>query len=197
MGFGSKISKADFASMLGVGFSYLALKNNERFVLSTFSDALEVFKPKKGRAQLASMVQYLNDKKPSGMSKLIESLGNYKKLIDSRSYVVIISDCLYPVEEIRKALFLFKNHTVILIQVLDKVERHLNLEGDYKLKDLETKETLRTYINPFARKQYDNMLDEHIGKIKQACIETGSKFFVADTSQDVFDVFYDILGRQR
>jgi uncharacterized protein (DUF58 family) len=169
MNFGSSITKADFAGMIGIGFAYLALKNNESFVLSTFSDVLEVFRPKKGRAQLASMVEYLNSRKPKGLTKLDNSLAGYKKLIGSKSYVVIISDFLYPVEDIKKALYFFKSHRLVLIQVLDKVERNLNLEGDFRLKDLETNEVLRTYLNPFARQQYEGMLKEHNDKIQQAC----------------------------
>jgi len=194
MNFGSKITKAEYASMLGVGFAYLALKNNERFVLSTFADAYEVFKPKKGMGQLASMIAYLNSKKAKGASKLDESLGKYKKLINSRSYVVIISDFLYSVEEIKRALFRFKNHKVVLVQVLDEVERNLNLEGDFKLKDLETKQTMRTFINPFGRKKYQKMLNEHIAKVREACDSMGAQFYSAHTGQDVFDVFYDIVG---
>lgn len=197
MNFGTAISKAEYASMIGAGFAYLALKNNERFVLSTFSDSLEVFKPHKGRAQLASMVDFLNNKKPGGLSKLEQSLGNYKKLVNSRSYVVIVSDFLYPIDDIKRALFLFKNHRVVLIQVLDKVEKNLDLEGDFKLKDLETNEVLRTFINPFARKQYAGMLNEHNDKIQQVCNEVGAQFYSANTGQNVFDVFYDVLGRKR
>jgi len=197
MGFGTNMTKAEYASMIGAGFAYLALKNNERFVLSTFSDSLEVFKPRKGRAQMASMVEFLNDKKPKGLSKLEQSLGGYKKLINSKSYVVIVSDFLYPIEDIKRALFLFKNHKVILIQVLDKIEKNLDLEGDFKLKDLETNEVLRTYINPFARKQYSGMLQEHVDKIQGVCNEAGAQFYSANTGQNVFDVFYDVLGRHR
>src|SRR5574341_47384 len=197
MNFGTVMTKAEYSSMIGAGFAYLALKNNERFVLSTFSDSLEFFKPRKGRAQLASMVEFLNDKKPKGLSKLEQSLGGYKKLINSKSYVVIVSDFLYPIEDIRRALFLFKNHKVVLIQVLDKIEKNLDLEGDFNRKDLETNEVLTTYINPFARKQYSNMLDEHVDKIKQACTEAGAQFYSANTGQNVFDVFYDVLGRHR
>ncbi len=197
MGFGTQMTKADYASMIGVGFAYLALKNNERFVLSTFSDVLETFKAKKGRAQLAAMVEYLNEKKPRGLSKLEQSLGGYKKLINSRSYVVIVSDFLYPIDDIRKALHYFKNHRVVLIQVLDKVEKNLDLEGDFKLKDLETNEVLRTFINPFARKQYAGMLQEHVDKIQQVCTEVGAKFYSSHTGQSVFDVFFDVLGRKR
>src|SRR3990172_2427027 len=190
MNFGTVMTKAEYSSMIGIGFAYLAMKNNERFVLSTFSDSLEFFKPKRGRAQLASMVEYLNNKKPKGLSKLDQSLAGYKKLINSKSYVVIVSDFLYPLEDIRGALSHFKNHKVVMIQVLDKLERNLDIEGDFKLRDLETNEVLRTYINPFARRQYSGMLDEHIEKIQQVCNESGAKFFSANTGMSVFDVFF-------
>ncbi len=197
MNFGTHMTKSEYAGMIGVGFAYLAMKNNERFVLSTFSDTIEVFKPKKGRAQLASMVEYLNTKRPKGLSKLDQSLGGYKKLINSRSYVVIISDFLYPIEDIKRALFYFKNHRVVLIQVLDKLEKNLDLEGDFRLKDLETNEILRTYLNPFARQQYSGMLQEHNEKIQHACLEVGASFYSSNTGQNIFDVFYDVLGRKR
>ncbi len=197
MGFGTAMTKAEYASMLGVGFSYLALKNNEKFVLSTFSDSLELFRPRKGRAQLASMVEFLNNKRPKGLSKLEQSLGGYKRLISSKSYVVIISDFLYDLEDVKKALRHFKNHRLILIQVLDKIEKNLDLEGDFKLKDLETNEVLRTFINPFARKQYSGMLQEHVDKLQQACNEVNAQFYSANTGQNVFDVFFEVLGRKR
>ena len=38
MNFGKPINKFDYASMLGVGFAYLAMKENEKFQFSTFSD---------------------------------------------------------------------------------------------------------------------------------------------------------------
>ena len=197
MNFGTTMTKAEYASMIGVGFAYLAMKNNERFVLSTFSDSLEFFKPKRGRAQLASMVEYLNNKKPKGLSKLDQSLAGYKKLINSKSYVVIVSDFLYPIEDIQRTLAYFKNHKVVMVQVLDKLEHTLDLEGDFKLRDLETNEVLRTYINPFARKQYSGMLEEHNEKIRQACNEAGAKFFTSHTGMSVFDVFFELLGRRR
>src|SRR3989344_3497360 len=40
MGFGKPASKFDYASMIGVGFAYLALRDNEKFQFSTFADQL-------------------------------------------------------------------------------------------------------------------------------------------------------------
>ena len=46
MGFGKPISKFDYAAMLGVGFAYLSMRENERFQFSTFSEKLDVFQPR-------------------------------------------------------------------------------------------------------------------------------------------------------
>src|SRR3989344_1574166 len=52
MDFGKPVSKFDYASMIGVGFGYLAMRDNEKFQYSTFSDSLEVFQPRRGLGQL-------------------------------------------------------------------------------------------------------------------------------------------------
>jgi uncharacterized protein (DUF58 family) len=194
MGFGQKVKKVDYADMLGLGFCYMAMKHNERFVVSTFADRLEVFKPKRGRSNLMRVLDYLNDKKPKGLSKFEASLAAYKKRINTRSYVVIMSDFLYSPEEIKSAISRYKDHHVVLIQVLDKTETDLNIEGDFKLVDAETDDTLRTFITPYARKDYLGQLADHQGKIKKACDEIGAKFFVFSTEYPIFDAFYEVLN---
>ncbi len=194
MAFGPKTKKFEYADMLGLGFCYMAMKHNERFVVSTFADRLEVFKPKRGRSNLMTVLEYLNSRKPKGLSKLYESLAAYKKRINTRSYVVILSDFLYNPDEIKQAILRYKDHTVVLIQVLDKNEYELALEGDFKLVDVETEDTLRTFISPYLRKQYLQQLAEHQGKIRQACDEIGAKFFVFHTEYPIFDAFYQVLN---
>jgi len=194
MGFGKKQTKAEYASMFGIGFAYMAMKNNERFVLSTFSNVLEPFKAHKGRSQLISIVDYLNKKKPQGLSKLDDSLGRYKKLINSKSMVIILSDFLYSVQDIRQAIARFKRHNVVLIQVLDQEEETLPLDGDFKLIDTETKETLRTFVSPYLRKKYTESMDNHRAEIKRACDEINAKFFTFHTGSPIFDAFYQVLS---
>ena len=52
MGFGKPLSKFDYASMIGVGFAYLAMRDNERFQFSTFADTLEIFQFNKAKGLL-------------------------------------------------------------------------------------------------------------------------------------------------
>jgi uncharacterized protein (DUF58 family) len=193
MGFGKKRKKSDYASMIGIGFAYMALKNNEKFVLSTFSDKLKVFKPKKGMSQLASMVEYLNQKRPKGTTNLEQALAKYKKMIGSKSYVVIISDFLYDPAQIENTLIRYKHNKIKLVQVLDDTEIRLDLEGDFKLKDSESNILMRTFISPFLRKNYTSMLAAHQAKIKRLADQVGAEFYVVSTASSIFDTFHQIL----
>ena len=194
MGFGKKISKIDYASMVGLGFAHIASKNNEKFVLSTFSNRLDVFRPKRGGRQLGAILNYLNKKKPVGKSKFQDSLINYKKLLSSKSYVVFISDFFYNINEVRNVLYKYRKHKVVLVQVLDPMERDLKLEGDYDLVDVETDEEMKTVIDPLARKSYHDKLSLHNGAIIKACHDVGADFYSVSTSTPIFDTFYRILS---
>lgn len=196
MGFGKKPNKAEYASMLGVGFSYLAMKNNERFMLSTFADKLDLFRPRKGKKQLAAIVDYLNDKKPKGITELSKSLADYHKRINSKSYIVIISDFLYDPDQIKKVLARFKGHHICLVQVLDEIEMKLNLEGDFRLVDSETKKAMKVYLSPYLRKKYGEMLTSHRGQLEQVAKEARAEFYVTCTKDPIFDTFFRLLSRR-
>ncbi|MBS3111864.1 DUF58 domain-containing protein [Candidatus Woesearchaeota archaeon] len=193
MNFGEKIKKYEFASMISLGFCHVALKNNEKFVLSTFSEKLARFKPKRGVKQLAAVVQYLNSKVPKGKTNFEESLSKHKELIKDYSLIVIISDFFYDLEEIKTILLKFKKNKIKLIQVIDKQEKNFDLDGNYELIDLETEESMKTYIDPLLKKKYFNQLEYHNNQIKKYCDSTGAEFYSVHSGEDIFEVFYKIL----
>src|SRR3989339_1754508 len=193
MNFGMKIKKYEYASMIGLGFAHIALRNNEKFVLATFDDKLEFFKPKKGMNQIAAMLNYLNSKKATGVSSFEKSLLKYRQLISSRALVVIISDFFYDAEQIRNILHRYKKNRIMLIQVLDHLERSLDIEGDFDLIDLESDARLHTFIDPYLRKKYFQQLEMHQGKILNECKKVKAGFYVVGTDENIFDVFYRIL----
>ncbi len=190
-------TKAEYASMLGLGFAYLALKNNERFVLSTFGEELEYFRAKRGRKQLVSALDHLNNKRPSGKTNFERALAKYKSLLKSRSYIAMISDFLYPPEEVAWALARYRKHEIRLIQVLDPMEFELELEGDYKFRDLETKEHMRTFVSKWLRKQYIAKLNAHLSRLKRASDAAKGLFFSFPTSKSVFDAFWEIVQKEQ
>jgi uncharacterized protein (DUF58 family) len=194
MNFGKSITKFDYAAMVGVGFAYLALKNNEKFQFSTFAEELEFFQAKRGMSQLLAMIDHLNTRKPQGQSQLGEILKKYKKSIGSKALVFLISDFLMPVDEIKEALYVIANHNVNIIHILDPEERELHMEGDIKLKDMETGEKMDLHMSRRLETQYQDMLEHHMAAIKDVGTSLGMKYFPFITNVTLFDTFYQILG---
>ncbi len=194
MNFGKKYTKFDYGSMLGIGFAYLAMKNNDRFEFSTFSDDLNPIKARRGMRHLASIVDYLNKLKTKGISHFEDMMGHYRKTIRSKSVVVIISDFLMEPEDIKNGMMQFRNHDLKVIQILDKEEKELKIEGDIKLRDSETDKVMRTYVSKRLRQEYMEELDDHSAKIQEIVEGMGGKFYCATTYDDVFDVFHYMLA---
>jgi len=193
MGFGKPINKFDYAAMIGVGFAYIAMRENEKFQFSTFSEGLDVFQPRRGMSQLASMVFHLNNIKTQGYSKLLDAMIQYKKVVGSRSLLILISDFLVNIDEVTEALYALGDHEIKVIQVLDPIEKDLKYSGDFKLIDSESKNILRTYVSPRLRVHYQQMLDNHSAKIEGTCNRLGYHFHQLTTNTPVFDAFYRVL----
>ena len=193
MGFGRPMSKFDYAAMLGVGFAYLAMRENEKFQFSTFAETLDVFQPRRGMSHLASMVFHLNNTKTQGYSKLLNSMTQYKKIVGSRSMLVLISDFLMDINEVIEALYTLGDHEIKVLQVLDPIEKDLKYSGDFKLIDSESKSMLRTYVSPRLRVQYQQMLDNHAARIEETCNKLGYHFHQITSDTPVFDAFYRVL----
>jgi uncharacterized protein (DUF58 family) len=190
MKYGRKICKFDYASMIGLGFAYMALRNNEKFNFSTFSDGLNYLRARKGMNQLLNILGMLEKLKVEGKSELGRTLDEYKKYIHSKSFVVLISDFLYDIEEIKNVLSRYTKHEVIAIQVLDPDERRLPMYGDMVLEDSELHSKLRTFISNRLIKGYRDKIEYHIHAIKDTCEHLGYDFISITTDTPIFDTFY-------
>lgn len=189
-----KPRKFEYAAMLGVGFAYLSLKEHERFQFATFSDRLDVFQPRRGLQHIAEMIAHLNGVKVKGASRFLDAMIKYKKLLGTKSLIIIISDFLLVADEIKEGLLSLGNHDIKLIQVLDPSERELEISGDVKLQDAETNTILRTYISPRLVSQYELQLSRHVSTLNKTALDFKSDFYLVTTDTPIFDVFYKILS---
>ncbi|MCK4670106.1 MAG: DUF58 domain-containing protein [Nanoarchaeota archaeon] len=189
--------KWDYASMLTVGFAYLTLRENEKFQLSTFAEEVTSFKPKRGRAHLAQMVETLNNMKIAGKTDLIRAARVIKKSIFSRSMIILISDFLYPIEDIKTALALLSKNDLKIIMLLDDKEYNLEFRGEFKLIDSESKSMLKTFISPRMRSGYKGKIDQHIAEVKRIVEAMGGEFHFISTEMSIFDAFWEILREKK
>jgi uncharacterized protein (DUF58 family) len=191
-----ELSKFEYAAMLAVGFAYLVMRENEKFAISTFTDDIAIFKPGRGKVNLLSSIDRLNSINPGGPTAFEDSIEQYSKVIHSKSRVIIISDLLIPLEDIRPAIYRVGQNDMIVIQVLDPSEIQLPEVGAVKLRDLETTEQLFTDINTALVSEYTSELILHRDSIKTECDRLGADFFSFSTDLPIFEAIYrTIHGR--
>ncbi len=193
MDYGTGNTKFEYASMIALGFAYLASRNNEKCVLSLMNDKTEILRSQRGSNQVMGFLDRLNKVKCKGKIDFNAQLRKYKKFIKSKSQIVLISDFLYDLTDIKETLYLYKQHDLKVIQILDQSETQFKVYGSLILEDSETGETRETFINEKKRQDYREKLYSHISGIEKESMQHKGKFFLFSTEQPVFDAFYRIM----
>lgn len=190
----TKRKKFEYAAMLALGFSYMSARNNEKFHLSLISEQTDYLRAKRSSNQVLGFLKYLNKVKCKGIINFEDELRKYKKTIKSKSLVVIISDFLFDMEQVRNTLYLFKNHDLRVIQILDKSETNFAVFGSVILEDSETKNKLETYISERKRQEYREKIYHHILSVEEETLNAHGRFYLFSTEHPLFDAFYQIVN---
>lgn len=197
MDYGSaNISKFEYATMLAAGFAYLVTRDNDRFAISTFSQEVDITKPRRGKRHLLQTIERLEQVQLEGKTAIDHITAQYAKAISSRSLIIIISDLLDDPTSIESAIYRFADHELVLIQVLDPTEHQLTLQGHSRLVDVETGVKVDTYISEEFKNEYQKKLTEHIIRITSVCDKVGADFYSIPTDIPIFDAFLNTLSRR-
>lgn len=189
-------NKFEYSAMLALGFAYLVTKDNEKFGISTFSEDINITKPKRGRGYLSQTIDILNATELTGKTKFDYCMGRYAGVIKSRSLVIIISDFMTDIESIKNAIFRLGDNELVLIMVLDPVEKNLDVGGEAKLIDLETDDKMDIYSSPRFRSEYEKRLGDHIAGIRETCLQVGADFHIVTTDNPVFDSIFEVISQR-
>ncbi|MCM2326204.1 MAG: hypothetical protein NDI94_07090, partial [Candidatus Woesearchaeota archaeon] len=172
---------------------YISSRNNEKCNLSLLSDKTDMLRASKGSGQVRGFLDRLNKTKCKGKIDFLGQLRKYKRFMRSKSRIVIISDFLYDIKEIKESLYLYKGHDLKVIMVLDESETAFKVFGSLILEDSETGQKMETYINESKRQEYREKLYEHISNIENEVTHAGGKFFLFSTDVPLFEAFYKVL----
>jgi uncharacterized protein (DUF58 family) len=189
-------NKFEYAAMMALGFAYLVTKDNEKFAVSTFSEEINITKPKRGRRYLSQTIDLLNSMELSGKTRFDYCMEKYASIIKSRSLVIIISDFMADDSTIKNAIFRLGDNELVLIQVLDPVEKNLDLGGEARLIDLETEQKLDIYASPRLRTEYQKRLADHIAKIREPSLQVGADFHTVTTDMPVFEAIFQVINKR-
>jgi len=189
-------NKFTYAAKLALGFAYLVTKDNEKFSVAAFGEEINITKPKRGRKYLSQIIDLLNSTELIGQTRFDYCMEKYASVIKSRSLVIVISDFMADAQGIRNSIFRLGDNELLLVQVLDPIEKNLDLGGEAKLIDLETDAKMDIYTSPRLRAEYQQKLNDHNAKIKETCIAVGADFYTVTTDKPVFDAIFEVVNRR-
>jgi uncharacterized protein (DUF58 family) len=194
MGYGDGDAyKFEYAAKLGLGFAYLTVEENNDFQFSLFDDRIERLDTgRSNRGELLRLVDQLNDVDPSGEGDFAAALDGYGSTVQSRSLVVVLSDCLADPEAIEAGLAGVGRSGIVVGTVLSPRELHPGPTGDTLFRDPETTETLRTYFGGSRTKSYRTRLEDHVSAVENCCRRFRAEHTLVDTGDDFFDTFGEV-----
>jgi uncharacterized protein (DUF58 family) len=194
----ARMRKFDYAGSIAAGFAYLAANKYEKFAYALFSDRLaDIVQPKKGKMHFFRMVELLDNAIQRGKTDLERCIEQYTNMIKSRSFIIVVSDFIEPIESLEYAIYRIAKYSkeAILVQTLDPGEIRLEWTDDIKFEDMESSESERTFLSPDFKERYLNRLREHTLDIQKICDDTGVEFFSVTTDTPLFDAFVGLVEK--
>ena len=143
---GSVVSKLDYARWLAAATGFVVTQQQDLISFSTLDQSLQIRVPPGGRmAHWYNVVQELSKLEatpltgvPAG-TPFETALGQFSEMTQRRSVVVVISDCLRPLEEVLAGLRALRSrkHDVLLLHLLDPAELEFPFDGPVLFQGLE------------------------------------------------------------
>lgn len=190
--------KWTFACHVAEAAAYLVLARSDAAGLLAFADGPPSLLTARGDLRaLEDIDRLLAAASPGGPARLPDVLRRFAPSLPRRSLLVVIGDLLGPPEaniEVLKALR-SRGHEVLVLRVLDPVERDLDLEGSVHFKDLELPLELRCDV-PEIREAYRREFERASRSYESSFRSAGIGFDTLSTDAPWLDAFVRSLSRQ-
>lgn len=192
------IRKIEYGSYLLAALAYMMIKQQDAVGLTVFDEAVTTYLPPHAtRGYLRQILLALERVRASKKTGAGKSLHQVADRIRRRGLVVIVSDLLDNPDEVITALkhFRHKKNEVIVMHVLDPLERSFAFGKDAMFKDMETSEQLMT--QPWQiQKAYQQEMAAFLDRFKRECRENSVDYVLLDTKMPFDTALVEYLSKR-
>jgi uncharacterized protein (DUF58 family) len=193
------VKKFDYASYIAAALSYLMIEQRDAVGLTLFDEAIRVsLPPRATRSYLKEILKELDAAKPANKTGTAASLHLIAEQMKRRGLVIVLSDLFDDPGQVLTALkhFRHKGNEVVVMQVLDPLERTFAFGRDAMFKDMETKEELMT--QPWhIQKAYQQALREFLDFYKYRCRDNTIDYVLLDTATPFDKALFEYLNKRK
>jgi uncharacterized protein (DUF58 family) len=192
-------TKFEYARTIAAAMAYLMVQQRDAVGLALYDATLRaVLPPHSTRSYLREILRMLAVAEPARETHTSSALMRVAERLKRRGLVVVLSDLFDDPADVMSALKRFRhdNHEVIVMHVLDPLERSFAFGADALFKDMETGDSLPT--QPYhVRKAYREAMDALVARYKRECREHLIDYVVLDTATPFDTALFSYLAKRR
>jgi len=196
---GGHVRKLEYASYLSAALAYLMIKQRDAVGLAVYDEKIrEYLPPRSTKSYLNLIFKELANLEASSKTGTAPSLHGIAERIKRRGLVVVLSDFFDNPDHVVTAFkhFRHRKNEVIIIQILDPLERSFAFGRDAVFKDMETSEEMMT--QPWhIQKSYQEAMREFLDRYKKECRENDIDYLLVDTSTPFDVALLEYLTKRR
>ena len=201
MKYGSEgnLTKIQYASYVGAALAYLMMEQRDAVGLTVYDEKVRINMPPRGtRPYLQQLLKQLEHLEPGQKTGTAESLHEVAEHIKRRGLVIILSDLFDNPTKVKTAFkhFRHRGNEVIVMQVLDPMERLFAFGNDAVFRDMETREEIMTQP-AHIEQAYRETLRSFIADYRQECTENNIDFLLLDTTTPFDKALFEYLNKRK
>lgn len=194
-----RITKLEYASYIAAALSYLMVQQRDAVGLLRYDTEVRTVIPPHATSQhLRRLLVELERLEATNGTNSAAALHRLAERMNRRGLVVVLSDLFDEPSAVMSALRHFRHdhHEVIVMQVLDPLERTFAFGSDALFRDLETGEVLPS--QPYhMQRAYQQAMAQFIERTKRECRENGIDYVLLDTETPFDTALLNYLNKRR
>ncbi len=196
MSYGSgQHTKMEYARTALATLAYYLSLQRDAVGLLTFDEDIGDFLPPRYRpGQLRRLMLSLERSTAGSRTDLAPPLERIARTANKRGLIVLVSDLLAPVDDLRRNLGFLRSqgHDVIVMRILDPAELSFEFNEPKIFEDMETGRDL--FVDPPAiRNSYLNRFAEHAAALKEVCQQLGVDLSTLSTDMPLDRVLFEFF----
>lgn len=193
------LKKIEYTSYVAAALGYLMVEQRDAVGLTVYDEGIRTqLPPRATKLYLQQILRELENLRPGNKTRTAQALHEVAERIKRRGLVVVLSDLFDDPAQVTTALkhFRHKGNEVIVMHVLDPLERSFAFGTDALFRDMETQEELLT--QPWhIQKAYHESFQQFLEYYKRECRENAIDYVLLDTATTFDKALFEYLNKRR
>jgi len=194
-----RITKLEYGSYITAALAQLMVQQRDAVGFTIYDEKVRMHMPPHAtKSYLKEILKQLERLEPGNKTGTADSLHQIAERIKRRGLVIILSDLFDDPVRVMGAFrhFRHKKNEVIVMQVLDPMERSFAFGRDAVFRDLETSEEMMT--QPWhIQKAYQEEMGKFLNYYKKECRENNIDYVLLDTSTPFDVALFEYLHKRQ